>query len=71
MKQLSFMSFKHGYGMTHTRIYTVPTTNSSINIFQDVIWQGEIAGVDAALGTFRANIAYPMSTLNKVNGYLP
>ncbi|CAA2972654.1 intermediate cleaving peptidase 55, mitochondrial [Olea europaea var. sylvestris] len=33
---------------------------------EDVIWQGEIAGVDAALGTFRANIAYPMSTLNKI-----
>ncbi|KAL0335410.1 UNVERIFIED_CONTAM: Intermediate cleaving peptidase 55, mitochondrial [Sesamum radiatum] len=33
----------------------------------DVIWQGEIAGVDAALGTFKADEAYPMSALDKVN----
>ncbi|KAL2469070.1 Metallopeptidase M24 family protein [Forsythia ovata] len=32
----------------------------------DVIWQGEIAGVDAALGTFKADKAYPMNTLNKI-----
>ncbi|KAK6139398.1 hypothetical protein DH2020_026857 [Rehmannia glutinosa] len=31
----------------------------------DVIWQGEIAGVDAALGTFKADEAYPISALNK------
>lgn len=33
---------------------------------EDVIWQGEIAGVDAALGTFKADKAYPMNTLNKI-----
>ncbi|KAL2490373.1 Metallopeptidase M24 family protein [Abeliophyllum distichum] len=32
----------------------------------DVIWQGEIAGVDAALGTFKADKAYPMKALNKI-----
>ncbi|KAK6159798.1 hypothetical protein DH2020_003179 [Rehmannia glutinosa] len=32
----------------------------------DVIWQGEIAGVDAALGTFKADEAYPISALNKI-----
>ncbi|XP_011087500.1 probable Xaa-Pro aminopeptidase 3 isoform X1 [Sesamum indicum] len=32
----------------------------------DVMWQGEIAGVDAALDTFKADEAYPMSALDKI-----
>ncbi|KAG6424895.1 hypothetical protein SASPL_115318 [Salvia splendens] len=32
---------------------------------QDVTWQGETAGVDAALSTFKADEAYPISALNK------
>ncbi|XP_057963024.1 intermediate cleaving peptidase 55, mitochondrial [Malania oleifera] len=32
----------------------------------DVIWQGQIAGVDAALDTFKADQAYPMSKLEKI-----
>ncbi|KAJ8752258.1 hypothetical protein K2173_003894 [Erythroxylum novogranatense] len=32
----------------------------------DVIWQGQVAGVDAALETFKAEIAYPMSKLHHV-----
>ncbi|XP_073045470.1 intermediate cleaving peptidase 55, mitochondrial isoform X3 [Primulina eburnea] len=31
----------------------------------DVMWQGEIAGVDVALGTFKADKAYPLSMLDK------
>ncbi|KAL1826765.1 hypothetical protein ACET3Z_005177 [Daucus carota] len=33
---------------------------------QDVTWQGEVAGVDAALDTFKAEKAYPMSKLNEI-----
>nr|DAD38342.1 TPA_asm: hypothetical protein HUJ06_008983 [Nelumbo nucifera] len=33
---------------------------------QDVIWQGEIAGVDAALETFRAEKAFPMSRMHEI-----
>ncbi|KAI5658490.1 hypothetical protein M9H77_27283 [Catharanthus roseus] len=32
----------------------------------DVIWQGEIAGVDAAVSTFMAEEAYPISMLGKI-----
>ncbi|XP_073287973.1 intermediate cleaving peptidase 55, mitochondrial [Primulina huaijiensis] len=32
----------------------------------DVMWQGEIAGVDVALGTFKADKAYPLSMLDKI-----
>ncbi|KAL8527817.1 hypothetical protein ACS0TY_005587 [Phlomoides rotata] len=32
----------------------------------DVIWQGEVAGVDAALSTFKADEAYPISALDKI-----
>ncbi|KAL7119943.1 hypothetical protein ACP275_02G092800 [Erythranthe tilingii] len=32
----------------------------------DIIWQGEVAGVDAALGTFEADEAYPISALDKI-----
>ncbi|XP_051137191.1 intermediate cleaving peptidase 55, mitochondrial [Andrographis paniculata] len=32
----------------------------------DVTWQGEIAGVDAALDTFKADEAYPISALEKI-----
>lgn len=35
-------------------------------MFQDIMWQGEIAGVDVALGTFKANKAYPLNMLDKV-----
>lgn len=31
------------------------------------MWQGEVAGVDAALSTFKADEAYPISALDKVN----
>ncbi|KAM7481818.1 hypothetical protein LguiB_006401 [Lonicera macranthoides] len=31
----------------------------------DVIWQGQIAGVHAALDTFKADLSYPISKLNK------
>ncbi|XWS57413.1 hypothetical protein CRYUN_Cryun09bG0172100 [Craigia yunnanensis] len=31
----------------------------------DVVWQGKIAGVDAALEMFKAEIAYPMSKLDE------
>ncbi|KAH0783112.1 hypothetical protein KY290_002710 [Solanum tuberosum] len=30
---------------------------------QDVLWQGEVAGVDAALDIFKADLAYPISRL--------
>lgn len=30
-------------------------------------WQGQIAGVDAALDTFKADKAYPMRKLREVN----
>ncbi|OMO86291.1 hypothetical protein CCACVL1_09688 [Corchorus capsularis] len=33
---------------------------------QDVVWQGQIAGVDAALEIFKAEKAYPMSKLNEI-----
>jgi Xaa-Pro aminopeptidase len=33
---------------------------------QDVIWQGEVAGVDAALETFKAEKAHPLSKLRDV-----
>ncbi|XVF41749.1 hypothetical protein PTKIN_Ptkin01aG0305200 [Pterospermum kingtungense] len=33
---------------------------------QDVVWQGRIAGVDAALEMFKAEKAYPMSKLDKI-----
>lgn len=32
----------------------------------DVIWQGQIAGVDAALDTFKADRAYPMRKLHEI-----
>ncbi|KAL3620676.1 aminopeptidase [Castilleja foliolosa] len=32
----------------------------------DVMWQGETAGVDAAVDTFKADEAYPISALNKI-----
>ncbi|XP_065853670.1 intermediate cleaving peptidase 55, mitochondrial [Euphorbia lathyris] len=32
----------------------------------DIIWQGEVAGVDAALQTFKAEKAYPMSKLHDI-----
>ncbi|RVW97836.1 Intermediate cleaving peptidase 55, mitochondrial [Vitis vinifera] len=32
----------------------------------DVIWQGQIAGVDTALDTFKAEKAYPMSKLKEI-----
>jgi hypothetical protein len=32
-----------------------------------VIWQGQVAGVDAALNTFKADKAYPMRKLHEVN----
>ncbi|XVE63142.1 hypothetical protein DITRI_Ditri06bG0176400 [Diplodiscus trichospermus] len=32
----------------------------------DVVWQGQIAGIDAALKIFKAEEAYPMSKLNKI-----
>lgn len=32
----------------------------------DVIWEGETAGVDAAISTFKADEAYPISALNKI-----
>lgn len=32
----------------------------------DVIWQGQIAGVDAALDTFKAEQSYPMNKLHKI-----
>lgn len=34
--------------------------------FDDVIWQGQIAGVDAALDTFKAEKAFPMSKIREV-----
>ncbi|OVA16730.1 Peptidase M24 [Macleaya cordata] len=33
---------------------------------QDVIWQGQIAGVDAALDTFKADKAFPMNRMREV-----
>ncbi|KAH6819026.1 Metallopeptidase M24 family protein [Perilla frutescens var. frutescens] len=33
---------------------------------QDVTWQGETAGVEAALSIFKADEAYPISALNKI-----
>ncbi|KAA8536722.1 hypothetical protein F0562_029200 [Nyssa sinensis] len=32
----------------------------------DIIWQGQIAGVDAALDTFKAEQSYPMSKLREI-----
>lgn len=32
-----------------------------------MIWQGQIAEVDAALDTFKADRAYPMKKLQEVN----
>ncbi|XP_045793477.1 intermediate cleaving peptidase 55, mitochondrial isoform X1 [Trifolium pratense] len=32
----------------------------------DVIWQGQVAGVDAALNTFKADKAYPMRKLHEI-----
>ncbi|XP_073153867.1 intermediate cleaving peptidase 55, mitochondrial-like isoform X1 [Henckelia pumila] len=32
----------------------------------DIMWQGEIAGADVALGTFKADKAYPLSMLDKI-----
>lgn len=32
-----------------------------------MIWQGQIAGVDAALDTFKADKAYPMRKLREVS----
>ena len=36
------------------------------SVRQDVIWQGEVAGVDAALETFKAEKAHPLSKLRDV-----
>lgn len=35
--------------------------------FQDVLWQGPVAGTDAALETFKAEKAYPISKLCEVS----
>lgn len=32
-----------------------------------MIWQGQIAGVDAALDVFKADLAYPMRKLHEVS----
>ncbi|KAF6138302.1 hypothetical protein GIB67_001452 [Kingdonia uniflora] len=36
----------------------------------DVTWQGQIAGVDAALETFKADNAYPLSKIHEVSLFL-
>ncbi|GAA0166129.1 metalloprotease [Lithospermum erythrorhizon] len=33
---------------------------------RDVLWEGEVAGVDAAIDTFKADRAYPISKLEKI-----
>ncbi|XP_058072766.1 uncharacterized protein LOC131221504 isoform X2 [Magnolia sinica] len=37
-----------------------------INTQSEVIWQGEIGGVDAALDTFKAEKAFPMCKLTRL-----
>lgn len=34
---------------------------------QDVVWQGQVAGVEAALGFFKAEKAFPLSKMHKVS----
>lgn len=38
----------------------------AVDYVQDILWQGQIAGVDAALETFKADKALPMSKLYEV-----
>lgn len=40
-----------------------------IIFYQDVLWQGKIAGVDAALDFFKADEAYPMKKLREVSSF--
>lgn len=37
-----------------------------LDVYQDVTWQGHIAGVDAALDTFQADSAYSINQMHKV-----
>lgn len=38
-------------------------------IQQDAVWQGQVAGVEAALDFFKADKAFPLSQMHKVDKF--